>query len=445
MVKEWTDEILDKKRELADPHADEAAAALFEMINTQDTEEKKKKVADFIREFVSHDFTQKWDQDKHEIKIPQKLLDYFEDLRPFEFSEKELKILDKGADFYLKHGPRIIFILYARSLLKQYAHTKAIEVLRKTTLLEKHAHRRIIETMQFVVDVMQPNWSKGYFIWGTHRLNKNHTGIRSIQKLRLVHAMIRYKIKNNITHTKDKGWDVKELGEPINQEDMIFATHTFSTEVIQGLQEMGAKLSPEEIENYYQTWSLIGKALGVNADLIPENYEDGCKLQQIIYDRHFTLDNKYGAILAEALVKWFADTMPFFNRKTALTVIKDANDKANQELIEKYLKLDLSEGHDDLIAHLAETDLPGMEKHKGQNKATAEIEHLFIYFIENLLKVERGGKESTFRIGDGFDDTWNINRDQENPTNKLILIISTIWTAIKGFFLKIIGYFKNHD
>ena len=445
MVQKWTKAFLDNKRTLADPYADEAAAALFEMINAQDSEEKKKKVARFVTEFVSHDFTHKWDQSKHEIQIPEKLLNYFEDLRPFGFNHKERIILEKGAEFFNTHGPRIIMILYSRSLLKQYAHTKAIQVLHKTRLLKDKPHRRIIETMQFVVDVMQPHWHGKNHDSDDPHLNTNHNGVQSIQKLRLVHAMIRYKIKNNITHTKDKGWDVKELGEPINQEDMIFATHTFSTEVIKGLQEMGAKLSPGEIENYYQTWRLIGRALGVDHDLLPKNYEEGCKLQDIIYERHFTLPNEHGPELAAALVEWFAETMPLFNHKTALTVIKDANDKANQLLIEKHLGIDLSAAHDDLVAHLSEIDLPGIEKHNGQNVASAEVEHLFIYFIENLLKVERGGKASGFRIGDGFDDTWNINQDQEKPTDKLSLVISTIWAAIKGFFLKIMGYFKNHD
>ena len=441
---EWKDDFLEEKRRHADPYADEAATALFEMINAQTTKEKKMKVAGFITEFVSHDFTHEWDKSKHEIEIPEKLLNYFKDLSPFEFTHKERIILEKGAEFFNTHGPRIILILYARSLLKQYAHTKAIQVLHKTRLLEQNPHRRIIETMQFVVDVMQPHWHKKGFFSRNHHLNTNHTGVQSIQKLRLVHAMVRYKLRHKMTNGKDKVWD-KSWGEPINQEDMIFATHTFSTEVIQGLQEMGVQLNKEEIENYYQTWRLIGRALGVNHDLLPDNYEEGCKLQQIIYNRHFTLPNEHGPVLAEALVNWFAETMPLFNRKTALTVIKDCNDKLNQSLIEKNLKVDLSLAHDDLAAHLTEVDLPGTENRDGQNVASAEMEHLFIYFIETLLKVERGGKSTTFRIGDGFDDTWNINRDQEKPTNKISLMISTVLAAIKGFFLKIIGYFKNHD
>lgn len=439
---EWTDEFLDKKRELCDPLADNAAASLFKLILAQDTTEGKKKVSKFISEFVSHDFTHDWDHSKHDVEIPEELFDYFKDMSPFEFTHEESKILERGSQFFVDHGPKAILILYARSLIKQYAHTSAIQVLRMTTLLEAHVHRRIIETMQFVVDVMNPKWHHHHDKEDKRAFNTNHVGKQSIQKLRLVHAMVRYKIEHKLTK-KDQGEWEKDWGRPINQEDMIFATHTFSIEVIKGLEQLGTKLTKQERDDYYQTWSLIGRALGVDKDLIPDNYEEGVKLQDKIYDRHFTMPNKTGPVLSRALVDWLVEFVPLFNEQTALTLIKACNDLKGEHLIEKNLGLDLGHAHDDLAEHANELNIPGVKGQQVEEAAENPTEQLIVYFIENLLKTERGGKQSNFRIGDGFLVAWNINEDREKPKSKLMLTLDSIWIAIKAFFLKLTGYFKK--
>ena len=195
---EWTKTFLDEKRKRQDPLADKAAASLFKLIMSQDTTKDKKKVSKFITEFVSHDFTHKWDHSKHDVEIPKDLFDYFEDMSPFEFTHDESAILERGSKFFVDHGPKAILTLYGRSLIKQYAHTQAIQVLRMTRLLEDHVHRRIIETMQFVVDVMNPTWHHHHDKEDKRKFNTNHVGKQSIQKLRLVHAMVRYKINNNL-------------------------------------------------------------------------------------------------------------------------------------------------------------------------------------------------------------------------------------------------------
>lgn len=444
----WTKTFLDEKRKHADPLADKAAASLFQLIMSQDTDKDKQKVSRFITEFVSHDFTHEWDHSKHDVEIPQELFDYFKDMSPFEFSHEESAILERGSQFFVDHGPKAILILYARSLIKQYSHTQAIQVLRMTQLLGQHPHRRIIETMQFVVDVMNPTWHHHHDKEDKRKFNTNHIGKQSIQKLRLVHAMVRYKIKNKLTNKDEGEWDYA-WGEPINQEDMIFATHTFSIEVIKGLQQLGTKLTEEEINDYYQSWSLIGRALGVDQDLIPDNYEEGVKLQDLIYERHFTLPNEAGPKLANALIDWLVEFAPLFNKQTALTLIKECNDLKGEHLIETHLKLNLGHAHDDLAEHANELNIPGIQGKKvdGVEEESEEdhTERLIVYFIERLLKTERGGKNTNFRIGDGFLSKWNINQDREKPMSKLMLTLNTAWVAIKAFFLKMTGYFKKEN
>ena len=61
-----------------------------------------------------------------------------------------------------------------------------------------------------------------------------------------MHAGVRFQIASHAQ------WD-PEFGTPINQEDMVFAIHTFSLEIIQGLREMRIVISDEDAENYFQT------------------------------------------------------------------------------------------------------------------------------------------------------------------------------------------------
>ncbi|HEX5112108.1 MAG TPA: oxygenase MpaB family protein, partial [Saprospiraceae bacterium] len=220
----WTNELLDRVRMQGDPKADRAAEALFNAVRGHDPAE----ISAFIIRFVSQDFTKAWVQ-QGAIPDPPELLAYFEDFEDFKFSTVDVEYLEKGSAIFDKHGPMITFALGVRSLLKQYAHTKAIEVLRLTTLLVKHVNRRILETMQFVLDVMSQDWVIKAED-GSFKLNLHHPGLMSIKKLRLVHAMIRYRLEHKMYDVSLGEYDNVKLGFPINQEDMVFAVHTFSLE-----------------------------------------------------------------------------------------------------------------------------------------------------------------------------------------------------------------------
>ncbi len=438
----WTNEFLDEMRKHGDPKADEAAAALFQATTGHSPAE----ISVFISSFVSHDFPKTW-KEKSAIPDPPELVSYFESTDEFEWTEKELDYLEKGADIFDKHGPWMTFALGVRSLLKQYAHTKAIEVLRLTTLLVKHVNRRILETMQFVLDVMSIGWDTKSQD-GHIKLNLDHPGLMSIKKLRLLHAMIRYRLLHKMYDTSLGAYDEAKLGHPINQEDMVFAIHTFSLEIIEGMREMRINISDEDAETYFQCWKLIGRGLGIRKELEPENYADAMALQDIIYKRHFTIPNEVGPILSKALINWFTETVPLLKEKLLVTFIKEFNGPENFNILEKNLDIDLGNAHQDLKEHLSEdlkfheqTARPGIATHNTGNLA---IDNFFLHFLRTLLTTERGGKNSTFRIGDGFMDSWNLNNIDEKPIPKdevmwLVLrtLMTKIWNKIKALIRRV--------
>ena len=435
----WTNELLDRMRTLGDPYADNAAAALFDATKGHTKEE----VAAFISSFVSHDFAKEWEK-QTAIPDPPELLAYFESFDEFKLTQQEIGYLEAGAQIFEKHGPWITFALGVRSLLKQYAHTKAIEVLRLTTLLVKHVNRRIMETMQFVLDVMAIGWDVTTPD-GNKKLNLQHHGLLSIKKLRLVHAMIRYRLKHKMYDTSLGDYDDKVLGHPINQEDMVFAIHTFSLEIIEGLREMRIAISDAEAESYFQCWKIIGRALGVSRELEPENYADAMALQNLIYQRHFTLPNHAGPVLSQALMGWFTSTVPLLGKETLVTFIKEFNGPENFDILSKNLNIDLGDAHPDLREHLTE-DLKFHEKTGRQTVHVADVgglslDNFFLHFLRTLLTTERGGKNETFRIGDGFMASWNLNNMDETPLPKgkvfwmaLLEMLPKIWSYIKSLF-----------
>lgn len=437
----WTNELLDEMRKQGDPLADEAAKALFEAVRGHSEQE----VGNFISAFVSRDFSKAWSNTSL-IKDPPELIAYFENFDDFRFTSKEIEVLENGSDIYDKHGPWITFSLGVRSLLKQYAHTKAIEVLRLTTLLVAHVNRRIMETMQFVMDVM----TRGWYLSspeGIVELNLQHPGLMSIKKLRLLHAMIRYRLMNKMYDTSLGDYDENLLGHPINQEDMVFAIHTFSLEIIQGLREMRIKISDNEAETYFQCWKLFGRGLGVSRQLEPDSYADAIDLQDLIYQRHFTLPNSIGPQLAKALTDWFTKTVPLLNEKTLITFIRDFNGPENYAILRENLGIDVGNAHVDLREHLKK-DLAFDDQLKrptmtAGGSGQSALDNFFLQFLRTLLVTERGGKNANFRIGDGFMASWNLNNMDEKPIPKDRVVWLVFKGLLKGLLNKIISIFNR--
>jgi hypothetical protein len=69
----------------------------------------------------------------------------------------------------------------------------------------------------------------------------------------------------------------------------------------------------------------------------------------------------------------------------------------------------------------------------------AALDNFFLHFLRTLLSTERGGKNTTFRIGDGFKASWNLNDVDEKPIPKA----EVIWLAIKTVLMKLLSKLKN--
>lgn len=285
----WNDEFLNLMREEGDPVADTAAKVLWE--------NRDRNIIDDIK-YISKN---------HHMPVDISLVEGLhidfndEDLAKLEYyfkstdrlniaiTEEDKKQFEIYAKVFEQYGFVIVSLLFFKSLPTGYMCPKPSKVLHSTRLLEEFAARRVMETAQFIFAVSTPDWYM-----------PDKKGIESIQKVRLMHAGMRYALLNNTN--PDRKWDQSVFGIPINQEDLVFTNLLFSVAIIEGLDQFGINLTDAERRAFVHTWKMIGLALGISEQLMPDSLEDAHDLYRAIYDRNVSEDNAYGPDLTKALL-----------------------------------------------------------------------------------------------------------------------------------------------
>ena len=196
-----------------------------------------------------------------------------------------------------EHGPEILTTLACYALPAAYAANDGVRVLAQTGFLESFPNRRLVETTQMVVNVMRP----GAF-------DPGGVGIRTVRKVRLMHAAIRHLILGR----SEPRWDTEALGVPINQEDLAGTLMTFAWLPLDGLRKMGVQLRPDERTAFVRFWAMIGRELGVDETLRPEDTASAERLTRQIqtHQIHTALPNPDGQALTRALLEMMEDHVP---------------------------------------------------------------------------------------------------------------------------------------
>jgi len=288
----WSDAELDALRRVGDPLADDIVAEIF-------AEGEIDAVRTLLRHLVDND---------HPLLVPPgdalppKLLAHVE--RYFEASDAALPELDRqrivaGEQVFELHGPEVLMTLCCYSLPASYTARKGVQVLAQTGRLESHPKRRLIETTQMVVDVM----SKDGLEIGAHAL-EHGKGIRSAQKVRLMHAAIRTMILAKDGERWLAAYDV-----PINQEDLAGTLMTFSQIVLDGLERLGAPIDEGQRRSYLYSWSAIGRIMGIREELIPADLASARVLTDTIKRRQ-TERSEAGDVMVTALLDLMRDSIP---------------------------------------------------------------------------------------------------------------------------------------
>jgi hypothetical protein len=269
-----SDEILDNARQSGDPHAD---SFIGEAIDRNELKELNL----FFKSLIYNNQFQKPD-------IPSVFSDYIREnsqLPPW----ADLSKIALAQSAFTRIGPEFVVSYFCKSLPECYACGKGAEVLYKTGRLTQHTRRRVAQTAQFVLDVMSPGGLEG-----------NGRGIATALKVRLMHASIRYYFMNEV----EKGtieYDKISYGLPINQEDLLGTMLAFSCVVLEGIEKIGIKISIEEKEAVLHLWKCIGYLIGIDEELMPENYDASLQSWAMITTRHFE-ETEAGCTLTNILV-----------------------------------------------------------------------------------------------------------------------------------------------
>ncbi|MDY7230098.1 oxygenase MpaB family protein [Hyalangium rubrum] len=272
----WSDDLLERPRQQCDPLADEAVSGLFQngQVPAANT---------LMKQLVAN-------EQVLPEQLPAGLRGYFEQsgrLPPW----VDLGLLRKGEELFGRYGPQIVLSLLCSSLPSCYAAAKGVQVLHLTARLETDPYRRILETSQMIIDVMAPGG-----------LESGGLGLRSAQKVRLMHAAVRHLIR------RSGQWNA-EWGQPINQEDMAGTLLTFSSLILQSLKRMGCDFTPVESQAYYHAWRVVGFVMGLDERLMPTSAEEGERLMATIQIRHYRASAE-GQAMTRALLEMMQHMLP---------------------------------------------------------------------------------------------------------------------------------------
>lgn len=244
--------------------------------------------------------------------------------------EKDKLLL--GEQVFQDHLFSGIIILGCASLPVTYSCSPDVKVLGFTRRLIDDAPRRLVETAQMVTDVMRDG--------GIHIENNNlvGSGVRSILKIRLIHAAVRYLVLNRdslaakcpvcepsrhsqlLTYISDElqqqchwygdkqpeRWQPQKDGIPINQEALGIILLTFSYLILHGLGMIGVKLNHRQQQAYLHAWNVAGYLLGVDEILLQANTD--YKQVEVIFHQILVRrrgKTEDGILLQQALLEAF--------------------------------------------------------------------------------------------------------------------------------------------
>jgi hypothetical protein len=271
-----TDAFLDDMRRVTDPRADEVITVL-----TANGEVGPANA--LVRQLTGND-------EPIPPGLPDVACDYFSETEGLpDWSDPRLIV--EGERFFMEHCPRVVAALFCSSLPDCYASAKGAQVLAMTARLTQRPYRRIVETAQFVVDVMSPGG-----------LAPGGRGIRTAQKVRLMHAGVR-----RLCEAQPQ-WD-PDWGRPINQEDLAGTLMTFATVVLDALERFGVEVPSGQQEAYLHAWRNVGHLLGIDPRLIPDDVAGGRDLVATIRRRQHAA-SAAGEELTTALLELMERLVP---------------------------------------------------------------------------------------------------------------------------------------
>jgi len=313
-----------------------------------------------------------------------------------------------GEKVFAEYGPEIFMLLNVSSLPMCYTCAKGAQVLYDTGRLMTHHKdidplaRRLMETGQMIFNVMSPDG-----------LAANGTGLVTIQKVRLIHASIRYYLKYQASKNGFV-WDANNLGEPINQEDLAGTLMSFAPVILKGLERLDIHLSTEQIDGYMHCWQVVGHLMGIKEALIPDTYDNAFALASKIL-MHQADTSEAGKALTESCITFINQTVPgnIFKGipEYMIQYFLEDFEQASGKPLAQYIGLENAVNRKDELAlkltKFFTRDIGKLEHHK----FIQEISGLFNkVLLKSIIHHFNDNKSVHFYIPPSLTQNWNLNQ-----------------------------------
>jgi hypothetical protein len=367
MIADWSDELLDGLRTVADPEADAVVSDLF--AGTGDATTAFRALVVQQQESSDPTFASYLDE-----KVE----------RPAWVDQERVAA---GQERFARWGSHVFTALYAAALPSAYACWRGVQVLGLTARLETDAKRRLNETAQFHLDVMEP----GGLDFGAH-------GYSDVRHVRLMHAAVRWLIQHDPRVEWDPAW-----GVPVNQEDLLETLLTFTEIVFEVFDRTGIVYSEDDADAYLHTWSLIGYLLGVRPDLLPLTRAQTSVLMPIVRRRQFG-PSEAGKTLTAALLDQSTALTPPGLRGLPATTLRYYVGDATAEL----LGVPAADWTRMLFQPLAEITRTLSIEHLHHRMLQALSQRIGFGMLSLAVRAERYGGRPAFQVPTSLAARWNL-------------------------------------
>jgi len=184
-------------------------------------------------------------------------------------------------------------------------------------------------------------------------------GFIAAKKVRFLHATMRFMLMNPEmfpAHTQDndkknfteairhieKPYDADELGLPVNQEDLAYTLLTFGYCIPIGLEKLGRIWNREQREAFLHTWKVIGHTIGIQDNLMTDNWDEAERMFHVIQRRQAG-ESEQAKVLTGTLIYFLQDYLPkYFNLNkgiSACLIRKQLGDEQTKMIMpEEYFK-----------------------------------------------------------------------------------------------------------
>ncbi|WP_436515608.1 oxygenase MpaB family protein [Ekhidna sp. To15] len=390
-----TEEALDAFRKTTDPIADSTVQKIITLGD-------EKSVNEVMMHLFKNSSFEKGMFDSLGSDLSGILNEYIETTRQLpEWADADK--IKAGEKLFSLYGPEIFMLLNVSSLPLCYTCAKGAQVLYDTGRLLVHNNdidplaRRLMETAQMVVNVL----SEG-------GLSANGGGVVTLQKVRLIHASIRY----YLTHSEKNSFDVAKYGQPINQEDLAGTLMSFGPVILSGLKRLNISLTEKEQNDYMHCWKVVGHLMGIKKVLLPDTYEEGFELATRIL-KHQSEESEAGKALTDACVQFMNYLIPgnAFNDVPAYFIdyfLQDFSTSSNKNLSACAGISERSDRKDRILLSVTKFII-GKLSHLEEHKFVQKISSYFNKkLLEGIIHHFNDGKNVQFFIPPSLQKDWGL-------------------------------------